>query len=297
MSVLTVEEVVKGMGYVPNPNYQGEVMTDDILVAINIWGTKKVVNDYAVVQIGVTGIEKSLNPETSDKTYLRQGKSSTKTATQKTMAITSDLYAGDDVQDFVLSPQVKYGSGSDVVVDYVEFNLRTGRGETGKMSIFVNSDGGGEAGTNATISYDLKKTGKNPKPYLYKPKAPIGAVSGIVKGQTNEALSGQTLKVVIAGATFKTIETTEELKTWVTNTELPSDFSLKPSTKIEAGATEAVLNVNGTFTDENSEEIKITIPQEKLQGTESPLTIEPTQAARFNIATMVLAVFDKTAGI
>ena len=43
----------------------------------------------------------------------------------------------------------------------------TGKGEKGTVSIIVNSDGGGNAGENASIDIDLKKSGNAPEEFDY----------------------------------------------------------------------------------------------------------------------------------
>ena len=69
-------------GVTPDEEYAGITNTDDFVLAVDITGTadtKKA--DYVVVQTGVTAVDAQLNPETEDKTYLRTGKSTNKTAT------------------------------------------------------------------------------------------------------------------------------------------------------------------------------------------------------------------------
>ena len=56
---------------------------------------------------------------------------------------------GDEVQDYIFSHDIKYGTGNTVVTNYVYFNILTGKGEKGTCSIIVNSDGGGNAGESA----------------------------------------------------------------------------------------------------------------------------------------------------
>ena len=92
------------------------------------------------MQVGVEGVESSLNAETNDKQYIRAGKSTTKKGTQRKFSIKGDRYSGDEFQDYALSETVKYGVGNDCVVDYVYFNYLTGKGEKGKASLMVNTD-------------------------------------------------------------------------------------------------------------------------------------------------------------
>ena len=50
---------------------------------------------------------------------------------------------------------------------YVYFSILTGKGEKGTVSIIVNSDGGGNAGENSSISIDLRSVGTAPTEYTY----------------------------------------------------------------------------------------------------------------------------------
>ena len=90
-----------------------------------------------------------------------------KTGNQRGFKLTADRYVGDDFQDFCLSAAVKYGTGSAVVRKYVYFNILTGKGESGDITIIVNSDGSGEAGESAEVEIELKKSGAQPAEYTY----------------------------------------------------------------------------------------------------------------------------------
>ena len=91
--------------------------------------------------------------------YIRTGNTTDKTGTQRTLAVNGDRCVGDAFQDFVLSHKIKYGTGSDVIVPYIYFSLRTGKGEKGSAAIIVTSDVGGAAGSKATFACDVKATG------------------------------------------------------------------------------------------------------------------------------------------
>ena len=73
---------------------------------------------------------------------------------------------GDAFQDFLLSHKIKYGSGSDVIVPYIYFSLRTGKGEQGSCALILTSDVGGAAGSAATFAADAKAIG-TPVEYTY----------------------------------------------------------------------------------------------------------------------------------
>lgn len=153
-------------GVTPNPQFTGFVTNDDYVLAINT-GEATAEKDYEVVEMGVAGLDSQMNPITQDKTYIRAGQSTQKTGTQRAFKITGDRYMGDAAQDFMLAHSMKYGTGNAVVVDYVYFCMLTGKGEKGKASIIVNSDGSGNAGESSSIDIDLKKSGALPTEYTY----------------------------------------------------------------------------------------------------------------------------------
>lgn len=155
----------------PKPDFTGFVTNDDWVLAVDCGETAATdwskASGFAVVQLGVTGLDSNLNPVTQDKTYLRAGQSTTKTGNQRSFAITGDRYVGDEFQDFALGHAIKYGTGQSVIRKYVYFNILTGKGEQGEVSIIVNSDGSGEAGNNAEIDIELRKAGAQPTEYTY----------------------------------------------------------------------------------------------------------------------------------
>lgn len=158
-----------------NPTFTGFVTNDDYVLAVDCGETAatdfSTVDDFAVVQLGVAGLDSQMNPITQDKVYIRAGQSTTKTGNQRSFAVTGDRYTGDEFQDFVLSHDIKYGIGQTVVRKYVYFNIVTGKGESGECCIIINSDGSGEAGNNAEIDIELKKSGAAPTEYEYTKSA------------------------------------------------------------------------------------------------------------------------------
>ena len=157
-------------GKTPSASYEGFTQSDDYIIAIDITENgattgETVVGDYVVIETGVKGFSRSLNPEEQTGNYLRAGGSTTKTGTQTTTEITSDRYVGDPAQDFVASFEIVYGTGQDVVVPYIYFNMLTGKGEIGRATILVDNDGSGDAGTKAELSYTLSKVGAKPLPF------------------------------------------------------------------------------------------------------------------------------------
>lgn len=154
-----------------NPEYEGWTTNDDYVLAVDCGAEPATdftkAGEFAVVQLGVTGLDSNLNPITQDKTYIRAGQSTMKTGNQRSFSVAGDVYNGDTFQDFALSHDIKYGTGSKVVRKYVYFNILTGKGECGECSIIVNSDGSGEAGNSAEFDVELKKSGAAPAEYSY----------------------------------------------------------------------------------------------------------------------------------
>lgn len=153
-------------GITPNPEYAGIATNDDFLLAIKTEEGQATEKDYTVVQGGVTSHEATLNAETSDSQYIRTGKVTTKTSTQRQFSVSGDRMEGDDFQKFCLSNKIKYGHGQGVVVPYIYFSMLTGVGEKGNVSIVVNEDQTGEAGENAGFAVDLMAQG-TPEDYTY----------------------------------------------------------------------------------------------------------------------------------
>jgi|GEM_PF-163151 len=155
-------------GRIPNPDFEGFVTNDDYVLAVDCSvDGKAAVGDYAVVQMGVAGLDAQLNPVTQDKQYIRAGQSTTKTGNQRSFAVSGDRYVGDAFLDFAMSHSIKYGTGNSVIRPYVYFCVLNGKGEQGKVSIIVNSDGSGDAGGNSEIDIELKKAGEAPAEYTY----------------------------------------------------------------------------------------------------------------------------------
>lgn len=163
MTLNALMETVTG-----NPDFAGVITTDDYALAIDVSENGDAEpGDYAVAQYGIIGVDAQLSAETKDSNYIRQGKTTTKVATQRTFNITGDEYVSDLFQDFVLSHKIKYGIGQDVIRSYIRINMKTLKGEKGKASIVVNADGSGEAGSTAEIDIDIMAVG-TPKEYTWE---------------------------------------------------------------------------------------------------------------------------------
>ena len=152
-------------GVTPNASYEGWVTADDWVLAIDTNPSASAatdVKDYEVVQMGIEGLDANLNPVTSEKTYIRAGKSTQKTGTARSFAVSGDRYIGDPAQDFM-----KYAKGNAAVTNYVYFCILNGKGEKGQVSVIVNSEGGGNAGESSSIDINLQKIGAEPEEYTY----------------------------------------------------------------------------------------------------------------------------------
>ena len=156
-------------GAAPDADFEGWVTNDDYVFAINITpdAADTAVKDYAVVQMGIEGLDAQLNPATTEKTYIRAGQSTLKTGNQRSFTVSGDRYIGDEAQDYIMSHKIKYGTGQTVVTDYVYFNILNGKGEKGQVSIIINSDAGGNAGESSGIDVEFKKVGSAPAEYTY----------------------------------------------------------------------------------------------------------------------------------
>lgn len=151
---MTLSELMEGK--TPSTTFSGVATNDDFVLAVDISDAgDSEVGEYAVVQVGITGVNPTFSAETSDKTYIRAGKTTTKTATQRSFAVSGDRMIGDEFQDFAMSHTVKFGVGQTVIKPYVYFSILTGKGEKGTASIIINSDGSGDAGATAAIDVNI----------------------------------------------------------------------------------------------------------------------------------------------
>lgn len=167
---MKISELMQGK--TPSADYEGWVTNDDWVFAIDLKPNSDSVTDvkdYAVVQMGIEGLDAQLNPVTVDKTYIRAGQSTQKTGNQRSFTVSGDRYIGDEAQDYIFKHAVKYGTGNSAITNYVYFNILNGKGEKGQVSIIVNSDGAGNAGESSSIDVEFKKIGNIPTEYTYSP--------------------------------------------------------------------------------------------------------------------------------
>ena len=129
---MTVTEAVKLSGLTPSADYTGVETTDDFLLAVQTEASQTDVKNWVVCADHVREHSGALNASTTDNTYIRTGPVTTKGSVQRTLSIQGDRYVGDAFQDFLLSHRIAFGSGQSVVVPYLYFSLRTGKGEKGE---------------------------------------------------------------------------------------------------------------------------------------------------------------------
>lgn len=158
-------------GRTPSASFEGFSTADDMVLAIDFTGEAADPNLYTVAQEGITEQSGALSAQTQDSQYLRTGQVTIKTGTSRSFTVNGDRYNGDEFQDAILSPAVKFGTGQTVIKPYVYFNMLTGKGEKGKISIAVEDDLSGAAGENASFSATLTSTIK-PTEYTYAPTTP-----------------------------------------------------------------------------------------------------------------------------
>jgi len=170
---MTVSQLMEGK--TPNPQFEGFSTADDMVLAIDFTGSASTPQTFTVAQDGITNQSGSLSARTKDSQYLRTGQVTTKTGTSRAFKLSGDRYHKDDFQDALLAHELKYGTGQAVIKPYVYFNMLTGKGERGSISIVVEDDLSGEAGDNASFSATLTSTAL-PKAYTYEAAAtPPGA--------------------------------------------------------------------------------------------------------------------------
>jgi len=158
-------------GKTPSASFEGFANNDDFVLAVDTTGSAASPGDYAVVQVGVTHHEASINTDTKDSQYIRTGKVTNKTGAQRTFKVEGDRYIGDDFQDWALSLATQFGVGSTVVRKYVYFNILTGKGEQGSVVVVVSDTQSGDAGGNAGFSADMTSTA-TPTDYTYGAENP-----------------------------------------------------------------------------------------------------------------------------
>ena len=193
---MTVAECVAAIGTI---SATGASTGDDMILAVS--GTTANpsspptaatdVSGWIVAQAGIKSQSSSLNPETKTTAYIRQGKSTTKTGNQRTINFEWDRVIGDAFQDFVDDYDMKYATGTDALVDYVWFNVRSGKGEIGQGSLVIDQDANSTPEENLGGSGSIQKYGKNPVEYTYSGAATTYTVTFNSNG--GSSVSSQTV--------------------------------------------------------------------------------------------------------
>ena len=166
---MTILELMAGR--TPSAAFKGFSTADDMMLAIDFAGSATDVHDYIVAQTGITEQSGALSAQTQTSQYLRTGEVTTKTGTSRSFTVNGDRYNGDEFQDAILAHAIKYGTGQSVIRPYVYFNMLTGAGERGNISIAIEDDLSGAAGENASFSATLTST-VMPTEYTYTPPTP-----------------------------------------------------------------------------------------------------------------------------
>ena len=109
-----------------------------------------------------------MSAQKQDAQYLRTGQITTKTGNSKSFTLNGARYRNDPFQEALLAHKMKWGTGVSVVKPYVYFDMVSGKGETGKVSVMIEGDLANGAGNNAGISATLGVQGK-PAEYIYTP--------------------------------------------------------------------------------------------------------------------------------
>lgn len=153
------------------PDYEGLVTADDYVLAVGLAGNETGPDDYLVAEEGITEHSGAMSATTAESSYIRRGAQTTKTGTTRTINVTGDRYLGDAFQDALTAHALKYGTGQAVIKPYVYFNMITGKGEQGLVSIVMDEEPSGAAGSNAGFKATLTAKG-TPKEYTYAAENP-----------------------------------------------------------------------------------------------------------------------------
>ncbi len=139
----------------------GEYVGRDMVLALDCTegGTAASPEDYAFVGIHIEDVGAALTAKSEDRSYVYEGTSTIKTATQRSFTITGTRYISDTFQDFCCDPAIVYGVGSAVQRGYVYFHSGTGTGEKGTLTILVSRDGAGAASDPAGLQVEMKGCG------------------------------------------------------------------------------------------------------------------------------------------
>lgn len=153
----------------PNPEYEGKQGADDMILALGFpsGATPTSLGDYFVAQKTIAEHSGAVSGTSDQKQYIRAGEVKTRTGASRVLSVIGDRTIGDEFQDACLDIKILFGAGSDVVVPYVYFSAKTGKGEQGHVTIDVTADHNGGAGANDGFSITLTSEG-TPTAYAYE---------------------------------------------------------------------------------------------------------------------------------
>lgn len=118
--------------------------------------------------MGIEGLDAQMNPITVDKTYIRAGQSTQRTGNQRSFAVTGDRYIGDEVQDYIFSHAIKYGTGNAVITDYVYFNILNGKRGKRQGVHYHKFRRRRQCRETSAIDVEFKKVGSTPSEWSYQ---------------------------------------------------------------------------------------------------------------------------------
>lgn len=168
---MTVTELMNAANVTPAPDtYAGEVKTNFMILGIAVEGTETDPTKYAVAAAHIKNLGAEIDASTEDSNYLYEGKFTTRIDARRTFSLEGKRIVGDEFQDWACSHAVKFGTGNDVIRDYVYFNALTGEGEKGRLTINVTKDGSGEANNSADFACSAFSNGA-PEAYTYSATA------------------------------------------------------------------------------------------------------------------------------
>lgn len=168
---MTVTELMNAADVTPAPDtYAGEVKTNFMILGIAVEGTESNPTKYAVAAAHIENLGAEIDASTEDSNYLYEGKFTTRIDARRTFSLEGKRIVGDEFQDWACSHAVKFGTGNDVIRDYVYFNALTGEGEKGRLTINVTKDGSGEANNSADFACSAFSNGA-PEAYTYSATA------------------------------------------------------------------------------------------------------------------------------
>ena len=101
-----------------------------------------------------------------------------------------------------------------------------------------------------------------------------------ISGTKNIPIDTKEITITLANEKFNAIDVDTDVSSWITN--LPNGLTAKIKTAVVNEATEAVIKIEGTPTEEKNAKLEITIPADKLKGS-SPVTVTSKEGCKFAV--------------